>query len=413
MSKRLVIANSFVLQSTTPHELGHCLNLYHTHHGTYYESGSDTGQCPELPNGSNGNACGDYVSDTPADPRLFTTGTNQNVTINCIYTGDSYYNPDTNNILSYSFKTCRTHFSNGQGQRMRDALMYDPILQNVISNSCSLAQIEAENNEFTACNSNTNTTTISITDGSPPYNWTVSTNISIVQNNGSNIVIKANTWDKEFGTVSCAYGSPPQTVSKQVWLNRPLGLQSLSGPEVVSNNSVVNYIATPNEFQNTGKDGSQKYIWWLPHPFDIVMSGESPNYFNPNWWFFEQYGSQIQATTGTDGNNGYVQVWGVNKCGNSGAEIMWVEHGSGGSGTPRIVVYPNEADEELNLDLSNMPNGTLYVYLYDSSYNIVYYDEQTNDTLKTINTLGLDEGIYYLHVYDGVTIEIKQIIINH
>jgi len=92
---------------------------------------------------------------------------------------------------------------------------------------------------------------------------------------------------------------------------------------------------------------------------------------------------------------------------------MWVEHGSGGSGTPRIVAYPNEADDELNLDLSNMPNGTLYVYLYDSSYNIVYYDEQTNDTLKTINTLGLNEGIYYLHVYDGVTIEMKQIIINH
>jgi hypothetical protein len=148
----------------------------------------------------------------------------------------------------------------------------------------------------------------------PPYNWTVSTNISIIQNNGSNIVIKAITWDKEFGIVSCVYGIPPQTVSKQVWLNNPIDLQSLSGPDVVSNNSVVYYTASPTEFQNTGKDGSQKYIWWLPHPFDIVKSGESPNYFNPNWWLFEQYSSQIQATTGTDGNNGYVHVWGVNKC---------------------------------------------------------------------------------------------------
>jgi len=105
LSKRLVIANSYVLQTTTPHELGHCLNLYHTHHGTFDEGGSDTGQCLELPNESNGNTCGDYISDTPADPKLYTYGTNQNVTINCIYTGGNYYNPDTNNILSYSFKT--------------------------------------------------------------------------------------------------------------------------------------------------------------------------------------------------------------------------------------------------------------------------------------------------------------------
>ncbi len=39
--------------------------------------------------------------------------------------------------------------------------------------------------------------------------------------------------------------------------------------------------------------------------------------------------------------------------------------------------------------------------------------EQTNDTIKTINTLNLNEGTYFLQVYDGVTIETKQIFINH
>lgn len=92
---------------------------------------------------------------------------------------------------------------------------------------------------------------------------------------------------------------------------------------------------------------------------------------------------------------------------------MWVEHGAGGTGIARINAYPNEADSELNVDLSQMSNEILYIYLYDSAYNLRYSGEQTNDTIKTINTLGLEDGIYYLHVYDGVTVEIKQIFIHH
>ena len=60
------------------HEMGHCLGLWHTHHGTITEvlldcSGNITEieQCCELVNGSNSNTCGDYVQDTPADPRYW------------------------------------------------------------------------------------------------------------------------------------------------------------------------------------------------------------------------------------------------------------------------------------------------------------------------------------------------------
>lgn len=40
-----VVRNNKALTSTTPHEMGHCLNLFHTHHGTVYEEGGDTNQC--------------------------------------------------------------------------------------------------------------------------------------------------------------------------------------------------------------------------------------------------------------------------------------------------------------------------------------------------------------------------------
>ncbi|MDR3328431.1 MAG: hypothetical protein LBT04_10075 [Prevotellaceae bacterium] len=64
----LFLHGGYYYQSSLPHEMGHCLGLWHTHHGTVNEGGSDTHQCKELVDGSNGATCGDYISDTPADP---------------------------------------------------------------------------------------------------------------------------------------------------------------------------------------------------------------------------------------------------------------------------------------------------------------------------------------------------------
>ena len=67
------------------HEMGHDLNLFHTHHGTFDtngENGNDPYHCKELVNGSNSDTCGDYIEDTPADPNL--SGKVNNY---CMYTG--------------------------------------------------------------------------------------------------------------------------------------------------------------------------------------------------------------------------------------------------------------------------------------------------------------------------------------
>ena len=95
--------------STFPHEVGHYLNLYHTH---------TTFNGSECVDGSNCASAGDMLCDTPADPLLsgvvdFNT---------CEYLGDSLdacgsgipYNPDTANIMSYSTKLCRDYFSEDQ-----------------------------------------------------------------------------------------------------------------------------------------------------------------------------------------------------------------------------------------------------------------------------------------------------------
>jgi hypothetical protein len=86
--------------STLSHEMGHCLGLYHTHHGTA-EVGNDPYACPELVNGTNSFTCGDYISDTPADPNRWRENT-------CQYIGTS---TDANN-QTYSPIPAKRHLCN-------------------------------------------------------------------------------------------------------------------------------------------------------------------------------------------------------------------------------------------------------------------------------------------------------------
>lgn len=125
--------NSLVKSHVISHEMGHVLFLWHTHHGTFYEGG-DPHQCAELVNGTNSNSCGDYVSDTPADPHL---QFNVNYPA-CSWNGSgtdangAAYNPDETLIMSYSHPDCMSYFSNEQGQRMRNAIATLPFLQQTV-----------------------------------------------------------------------------------------------------------------------------------------------------------------------------------------------------------------------------------------------------------------------------------------
>lgn len=120
------------------HEMGHCLGLWHTHHrilpnqfncdGTAY----DPLVCNELANGSNSATCGDYVTDTPADPEL--KFCDPGIYNNCTYDGTlqdangDYYDPDETLIMSYAHDKCVWKFSPGQVARMRQIILTTPVL---------------------------------------------------------------------------------------------------------------------------------------------------------------------------------------------------------------------------------------------------------------------------------------------
>jgi Pregnancy-associated plasma protein-A len=122
--------------STLPHEMGHCFGLHHSFRARWdevsehyiRETRTRTGAC------KNCDTEGDLLCDTEADRNTFPSDIE-----NCVYTGnetDSCGQPllmAIRNIMTYGDRSCRNHFTNGQGSRSRSFLITTPMLTNTIA----------------------------------------------------------------------------------------------------------------------------------------------------------------------------------------------------------------------------------------------------------------------------------------
>ena len=171
-SNRLVIRSDYLLSPVTSHEVGHCLNLLHTHE-TYY--------CVEAINGSNCLSCGDQVCDTPADP-----GLNSNNMSGCTYVGGNGYNPDTTNIMSYAYSFCLDHFTQGQASRIKISIQNSTMLQQLINSNCAIPKIVGAD---VICDLNTSIV-YSLQDGSV-ISWNTSSNLQYSNPTNSSITVQA------------------------------------------------------------------------------------------------------------------------------------------------------------------------------------------------------------------------------
>ncbi len=119
-SNAFLVTYSSLFSGTTKHEIGHCLNLYHTFQGTDNKSEWCAELVPSvLPNCED---CGDLVCDTPADANTGRTG---------------IYNPDINNFMSY-YRDTRNRFTEGQKQRMFQTIFDENILGRTINLDANL-----------------------------------------------------------------------------------------------------------------------------------------------------------------------------------------------------------------------------------------------------------------------------------
>jgi hypothetical protein len=180
--------NSLTKSHVISHEMGHVLYLWHTHHGTYNEGGNDN-PCPELVNGSNSATCGDYVTDTPADPHLQFNVNQSTCEWNSSATdanGNSY-NPDEKNVMSYTDINCMEYFTPKQGERMRNAINTLSYLQQTVTDNCLVQKLSSIEQ---LCYDVSQTLTISNISNNSTI-WQTSSNVRILSSNDSSVVVRA------------------------------------------------------------------------------------------------------------------------------------------------------------------------------------------------------------------------------
>ena len=208
------------MTSNISHEMGHVLNLWHTHHGTVTEGdstdpGYDANQCKELVNGSNSSSCGDYVEDTPADPGLSSSNVE-----NCIYTGterdtnNQAYNPDVTLIMSYTPTSCKSRFSSKQGERMRESIENLPYLMHTQHRVLSGPSI--------LCSSTQSTYSINNLPSDYHVNWSIdNSNFSISPSNNQCFVTYTGTPQFDIANLTATIswsGTTINTLTKQIMM---------------------------------------------------------------------------------------------------------------------------------------------------------------------------------------------------
>jgi hypothetical protein len=123
-----------VNRSTTAHEMGHCLGLYHTFATINADERVErSGPCANCQNS------GDLLCDTEADPHSDTYDTDNWIDANCNFFGtvtddcDDEYNMDPHNVMAYGRRACRDVFTTNQGSRMRAFILIDENLNDCIT----------------------------------------------------------------------------------------------------------------------------------------------------------------------------------------------------------------------------------------------------------------------------------------
>ncbi|WP_086478092.1 MULTISPECIES: T9SS type A sorting domain-containing protein [Arenibacter] len=384
-SNSLVIRSDRVLLPTSHHELGHCLNLYHTFQGT----APNTSGCAEAINGSNCSTCGDVVCDTPADSNAGNSGG---------------YTPDLTNIMSYYNN--RDHFTNGQGNRMRYAIQNESVLQNITANSCP-----SLNGPNTICSPSNSTFTLQ--NGGTPVTWQVSSNLLVVSSNDTSITVKPKYSSGSIGQITANLSSGAG-LTTEVQINNP----SLTNSEVFVRDSNYNNL--------TGSGTSlDPYLICDGEEYVINMYSNYVNSINyttiPSGWTSYSYGIYEIAFTPNNMNYGNTYAIDIDYTGicSNGVHTIYFKKDNycfGGY----FTVSPNPSSETLNIEFKN-PNQANTTFsetelksnykLYDFHSNLVLQgnlDKQKN----SINVSSLRKGMYILKIYIGENVETHQIIIN-
>ena len=210
-----MIRKDYALTNVLIHEMGHCLNLYHTHETAKF------GQ--ELVDGSNCETAGDLVCDTPADPNLYLWWDDM---AGCVFPSGSVtvdgvtYFPDTKNTMSYTKPECMEHFTDGQVSRLMDALIYSDVLEDVMT--CCNPQTITISQTSELCFSDTLILYLENICFNTNTTWETSGNIEVIEQNDFSIAIKAiGPGISGLGWVKATFDNSSQIIYEEFQVGSP------------------------------------------------------------------------------------------------------------------------------------------------------------------------------------------------
>ena len=374
----------------------------------FFEQG-DPNQCAELVNGSNGNLCGDYVTDTPADPRIL-----GQVNSSCNWTGSGMdsngdnYNPDETLIMSYSTPTCLSQFTSGQKTRMLNAIESLESLNNAIVPTTSGPSL--------LCNNSQATYTLSNVPSGTTVTWSKSSNLTIVsgQSTSSVTVRGASSGNGDAWVRATLNGACGNVVlgKYNFWVGKP----DISNATVNEGGTISQYASY--SFSVSGEEYATHFEWIVPFGWQVTS-----------------YGTKRSATitpTTTGAHTIYAQVH--NECSFSYVSAQVCVEGSGYScrgftdpddpcadadpngppylpddPNPQIVLNPNPSNGEFDITFLNVEELLSYYSEEHVVYQTLITDISGNEKYRgTINKNGLrlnvkhlPKGIYVVKVYNN------------
>lgn len=261
------------------------------------------------------------------------------------------------------------------------------------------------------CSSSTYTVT-----GIPPgasVSWSVTLNLQILSSTNNSLTVSTGS-DGQSGTIFLnVNGSVSQ---RDIWLGKPATATKIFGPTLVNTGAIVHY-------STSSVGGATSYEWRLPYPYSSVTTFD---YFDQNWELLLPANStNITAFTGYDQVSGLVQVWGKNACGNGGAKLLSVAHGSsggpGGGGIPfngfasdggstGINIFPNPVSEQLHIAFQD--NSPRNVKLFNFQ-GVLIKNLTTKTNTLDMEVYSLPGGIYLLEIRQGPEKITEKIIVQH
>ncbi|MDT8414895.1 MAG: M4 family metallopeptidase [Flavobacteriaceae bacterium] len=290
-----------------------------------------------------------------------------------------------------SITTCQSWFAVGLGD-----------------GNCSV-EFEITGNDV-VCTSNTYT--VAGLPAGASVSWSVSPNLQIVSSTSNSVTVSTSSNGQSGMIFLNVNGSISQ---RDIWLGRPVSASKIFGPALVNTGAIVQYST------NT-VDGSTSYEWRLPYPYDEVTTFDL---FGQNWQLqLPADDRQIRAFTGYGQVSGLVQVWGKNACGNGGAKLLSVSHGTGGDpgggGIPingfasntntGLSLFPNPVNDQLHFVFTDSSPKQIKLFSFQG---VLLRNLNVKSNTFDIEVSSLPNGIYLLEIRQGAEKITEKIIVQH